>query len=42
MFLYELTRLFHSGQVLEWKVLSPEFLLQDGVKTSLQILDLVQ
>ena len=42
MFLYELPRLFHSRHALEWKVLSPEFLLQDGVKTSLQMADLVR
>ena len=33
MFLYELPRLFHSRHALEWKVLSPQFLLQDGVET---------
>ena len=40
MFLYELPRLFHIRHALEWKVLSPEFLLEDGVKTSSQIAEL--
>ena len=42
MFLYALPRLFHRRHALEWKVLSPEFLLHDGVKTSLQVAALVR
>ena len=42
MFLYLLPRLFHRRHALEWKVLSPKFLLHDGVKTSLQVADLVR
>ena len=42
MFLYVLPRLFHRLHALEWKVLSPEFLLHDDVKTSLQEADLVR
>ena len=41
MFLYELPSLFHRRRALEWKVLSPEFLLQDGVERSLETADLV-
>ena len=32
IFLYVLPRLFHRQHALEWKFLSPEFLLHDGVK----------
>ena len=42
MFLYELSKLFHRRHALEWNVLSPEFLLHDGVRTSLYIADLVR
>ena len=41
MSLYELPRLLHSRHALEWKVLS-FFYKIDGVKTSLQIADLVR
>ena len=42
MFPYELSKLFHGGHALEWKVLIPEFLLHDGVRMSLHIADLVR